>query len=147
VSMPDDLYPATKVTANILGKLAIPRSALWALFSAAALVGCGGGGGSDMSQSGTDTPAPVTNSGSIRLGWDAPQTRADGTPLTNLAGYRIYYGTASGNYSQVVTVNGASTTSYTIENLAAGNYYLVLKSVDASSNESAATPEFSKTIQ
>jgi len=66
--------------------------------------------------------------------------------LTDLAGFRIYYGTSSGNYSQVVPISGATTTSYTIENLPSGSYYLVLKAVDASSNESAATAEFSKTI-
>jgi hypothetical protein len=122
--------------------------------AAMALVGCGGGGGSADSASSASgdtpppvTPAPVTGSGAIGLAWDAPQTRADGTPLTNLAGFRIYYGTASGNYSQVVSINGASTTSYTIENLPAGRYYLVLKAVDANSNESVATAELSKTIQ
>lgn len=112
------------------------------------LVGCGGGGGSaDGGQAGTDAPGPVSGTGSIRLAWDAPQTRADGSPLTDLAGFRIYYGTSSRNYSQVVSVNGAASTTYTIENLPAGSYYLVLKAVDASSNESAATAELSKTIQ
>lgn len=137
-----------EVIANILGG-SIRRS-LSALLIAATLAGCGGGGGgsSDGGQGSTpDSPNPVANSGSIRLGWDAPQIRADGSPLNDLAGYRIYYGTASGNYSQVISINGATTTSYTIENLPAGSYYLVLKAVDASSNESAATAELSKTIQ
>jgi hypothetical protein len=136
-----------EVTANILDR-SIRRS-LSVLLISATLAGCGGGGGSSDTGQGTTTeaPGPVASSGSIRLGWDAPQVRADGSPLTDLAGYRIYYGTASGNYSQVISINGASTTSYTIENLPAGSYYLVLKAVDASSNESAATAELSKTIQ
>jgi len=135
-----------EVTANILDR-SIRRS-LSALLIAATLAGCGGGGGSsDAGQGTAEAPGPVVSSGSIRLGWDAPQVRADGSPLTDLAGYRIYYGTASGSYSQVISINGASTTSYTIENLPAGSYYLVLKAVDASSNESAATAELSKTIQ
>jgi hypothetical protein len=142
--MPIDINVSGKVNTNISGVMTSCRRPLYA-FLVAAVVGCGGGGGSD----GTSTPgsAPAGGTGSIRVAWDPPQTRADGSPLTNLAGFRIYYGTSSQNYSQVVSVNGATTTSYTIENLPAGSYYLVLKSVDASSNESAATAEFSKTIQ
>jgi len=35
--------------------------------------------------------------GSALLSWNAPSTNEDGTPLTDLAGYKIYYGTATGN--------------------------------------------------
>jgi len=32
--------------------------------------------------------------GTATLTWTAPTTRADGTSLRNLAGYRVYYGTS-----------------------------------------------------
>jgi hypothetical protein len=32
-------------------------------------------------------------SGQATLSWDPPTTNVDGTPLTDLAGYKVYYGT------------------------------------------------------
>ena len=32
-------------------------------------------------------------SAEVTLSWDPPTTNADGTPLTDLAGYKVYYGT------------------------------------------------------
>ena len=43
-------------------------------------------------------------SGTATPSWDAPTTNADGTPLTDLAGYKVYYGPSSGNYSQAIDV-------------------------------------------
>src|SRR5262249_47304884 len=40
----------------------------------------------------------------IRLTWTPSTTMADGTLATDVAGYRIYYGQASGKYSFVKTV-------------------------------------------
>lgn len=90
---------------------------------------------------------PVTASGSATLSWTAPQTNADGSALTDLAGFRIYYGTSSGAYPKVVTINNPAATRYTIEPLAAGTYYLIVKAFDTSNNESAASAEVSKTIR
>src|SRR3990172_13172687 len=59
----------------------------------------------------------ITNpaySGQAVLTWTPPTTNADGTPLTDLAGYKVYYGTASGNYSTVI--DAANVTSYTVPN-------------------------------
>ena len=81
------------------------------------------------------------------MSWGAPQTNADGSALTDLAGYRIYYGKASGNYSESVTVSDATVTSYTIQNLPAATYYFVLRAFDKSNSESAASTEVSKKIQ
>ena len=80
------------------------------------------------------------------MSWVAPQTNADGSALTDLAGYRIYYGTSSGTYSQSVTIADPSTTTYTIGNLPANTYFFVLKAFNKSSAESASSPELSKTI-
>ena len=77
----------------------------------------------------------------------APVVNADGSALSDLAGYRIFYGTSSGNYTQTVTVNNATTLTYTINNLPASTYYFILKAFDSSNNESPASAELSKTIQ
>lgn len=104
----------------------------------------GSSGGSSGGSGSSNTPPP--SGGSITISWTPPNTRADGTTLTDLAGYHIYYGTASGIYSQAVTVASASATSYTIANLAAGTYYVTMRAFDTSNVESNSTPEASKVI-
>jgi len=84
--------------------------------------------------------------GSATLAWVAPRTNADGSALADLAGFRIYYGTTSGSYSKSITINSAYTTNYTISNLSAGTYYMIVKAFDTSNNESAASSQLSKTI-
>jgi len=37
----------------------------------------------------------------VRLGWTAPTTNADGSPLTGLAGFKLYWGRASGVYNAI----------------------------------------------
>ena len=65
------------------------------------------------------------------LNWSEPTLNTDGTPLTNLAGYTIYYGTSSSSLSNTISINSPSTTSYTITNLTAGTtYYFAIASVN-----------------
>ena len=68
------------------------------------------------------------------LTWDAPTTNADGTPLTDLAGYKIYYGTSSGSYT--TTVDAGNVTTYNVPALPSGTYYFAVTAVDTSGNES-----------
>jgi hypothetical protein len=83
--------------------------------------------------------------GSATLSWDPPTTNEDGTPLTDLAGYKIYYGTSSGNYSQSVDVG--KVTTFTAGNLTEGvTYYFAATAYDISANESKYSNEVSKTI-
>lgn len=84
--------------------------------------------------------------GSATLSWQAPTTRTDGSPLTDLAGYRIRYGTASGSYPNVVTIPNGGLTSAVIENLAAATWYFVISAYDSAGAESANTSPVSKTI-
>ena len=62
------------------------------------LSGCGAGNGSIADYTTTDA---LTNA---KLAWDAPTTNEDGTPLTDLAGYKLYYGPSSGNYTGSIDV-------------------------------------------
>ncbi|WP_372526947.1 hypothetical protein [Piscinibacter sp.] len=119
------------------------------LVAMAMVAGCGGGnslGEASAPVDGTPAAAPAPSTGSISLAWVAPQTNADGSTLTDLAGFRIYYGTASGSYSQVITISSPIATRYTIENLPPSTYYMVLKAFDTNNNESQASAELSKTI-
>jgi hypothetical protein len=85
------------------------------------------------------------HAGQATLSWVAPSTNQDGTPLTDLAGYKIYYGTASGNYTQ--NVDAGNVTTYTLTNLTDGQtYYLVATAYNTARFESSYSNEVSKTI-
>jgi len=89
--------------------------------------------------------SPAALSGTATLAWDAPTTNADGTPLTDLAGYMVYYGNSPGNYSQNMNVDNVTT--YTVNNLTDGlTYYFAVTAYDTSGNESGYSNELSKTL-
>jgi hypothetical protein len=77
------------------------------------------------------------------LSWDPPTTNEDGTSLDDLAGYKVYYGTSSGNYSTTIDVGNVVT--YEVTNLTAGaTYYFATAAYDTSGNESGYSAEVSK---
>ena len=88
---------------------------------------------------------PVT--GSAELSWTAPTQNEDGSALTNLAGYKIRYGTSPGALDKVLDIAGAGITTATIEGLAAGTWYFSMSSYTNMGVESAPTGTVSKTIQ
>ena len=88
----------------------------------------------------------ATATGSATLGWTPPTTNSDGSLLTDLAGFRIYYGNSSSNLNQSMTISDQAATSGTVSGLGAGTWYFDVKSYTASGAESAASPTVSKTI-
>jgi hypothetical protein len=87
----------------------------------------------------------VTN-GSATLSWLPPTQRVDGSALTNLAGYRIRYGTSPDRLVSTIEIPQPGITSAVIENLVPARYYFVMTAYDSDGNESADTPAVSKTI-
>jgi len=84
--------------------------------------------------------------GDATLSWDPPTTNEDGSPLTDLAGYKIYYGTTSGNYTNSIDVGNVTT--YTVVNLTEGvTYFFVVSAYDTLGNESDYSNEVSKKIE
>ena len=89
-------------------------------------------------------PGAVENAhSSITLNWTRPATNTDGTQLTDLAGYKVYYGSSSRSYIAPIVVGNVNT--YTFTNLAAGSYYFAVTAYDTSGNESAFSNEVFKT--
>ncbi|MBI5198088.1 MAG: hypothetical protein HZA19_05700 [Nitrospirae bacterium] len=83
--------------------------------------------------------------GEAILSWEPPATNADGTPLTDLAGYKVYYGTASGSYGDFVDAGNVIT--YTVSNLPETvAYYFAVTAYNTTGNESGYSNEASKTI-
>jgi len=72
----------------------------------------------------------------VTLSWTVPQQNTDGSSPTNLAGYRIYYGSTPTNLNQVVTVEG-NVTSYVLNQLAAGTWYFAVAAYNTAQVESA----------
>ena len=84
--------------------------------------------------------------GNASLAWSAPTLRSDGTALTNLAGYRIYYGRASNTFAYNVSLTNAGLTSYVIDNLSGGTWYFAISAVDSAGQEGQLTVFATKTI-
>ena len=76
-------------------------------------------------------------SGTARLSWTVPTEREDGSPLNNLAGYNIYYGTDTNSLTNIEVVSNHGTSEYIIGNLAADTWYFAMTSVDADGRESS----------
>jgi large repetitive protein len=85
-------------------------------------------------------------SGSATLSWIAPTQNTDGSVLTNLAGYHIYYGTSASNLNQSVQVANPGLTTYVLGNLASGTWYITVNDYTTSGVESAVSNMVSKVI-
>jgi hypothetical protein len=84
--------------------------------------------------------------GRATVSWAAPSARTDGTPLTDLAGFRVYYGTSSNNLAQIIEVRDPGARSWVVEDLTQGTWYFAATAYDQSGAESARSNTASKTI-
>jgi hypothetical protein len=76
---------------------------------------------------------------SLTLGWNP-------SPSAGVAGYDIYYGTDSNNWTSAVPVSGEGATNVTIRGLVSGQtYYFAAASFDANGDQSSLSPIFSAT--
>lgn len=92
------------------------------------------------------TAAPT---GSVSLSWAAPATRSDGTPLplSEIAGYTLYYGSSVGNYPSSLDVVDPVTTTATVTDLPVGTYYFVLTARDIDGRESGYSSPLQRQVQ
>jgi hypothetical protein len=81
------------------------------------------------------------------VSWDAPTTNNNGTPLTDLAGYRIYYGSSPENLSHTVKITTVGLQTYVIDDLEAGTWYFAVRAVATNGTESTLSDIAAKTIQ
>jgi hypothetical protein len=88
-----------------------------------------------------------TTTGAATLTWSPPTRNTDGSSLTNLAGYRISYGTSATSLSKVITVANPGIASYVVDGLAKGTWYFSIKAYTSSGSESSASSVASKSIQ
>lgn len=117
------------------------------------LVACSGGSGGSGGDGGTgnlngSNSNPSGSNTALELTWVAPSERADNTglSLSEIAGYRIYYGTEKGNYQNQFEVNDGSAQQAQIAGVPSGAYYLVMTTIDTDGRESSYSPEVVVTI-
>lgn len=84
--------------------------------------------------------------GSATVSWTPPTANTDNSPLVNLRGYRIHYGTASGNLNQRLDLPTPGITSAVVEDLAPGTWYFAVTAYNTSNVESALSNVRSKVI-
>jgi len=70
------------------------------------------------------------------LTWEPPLYNTDGSVLTDLAGYRLYWGTSPDNYVSSITLSELGPASYRIENLTANTYYFAVTALNSAGAES-----------
>lgn len=89
---------------------------------------------------------PDTTTHTVTLNWTPPVRNADGSALTDLAGYRIYYGTAPRTYSNVLSVSDAAVQSAELQGLASGSWYFAIRSVNQAGAMSDLSAEVRATL-
>jgi hypothetical protein len=90
--------------------------------------------------------APAAGASSINLTWQAPTENSDGSPLTDLKGYKIHYGTQSQNYTGAISVDNPTLTTYLVSSLPAGKYYFAVTAFNSHDIESSLSDEISATF-
>ncbi len=93
-----------------------------------------------------DTAATV-DGGSAKLSWIPPTSNSDGSKLTTLAGYKIYYGTSPQYLQRTIDIKDPSVTEYTIENLPPYTYYFVITAYNADGTESSRSNIVTKIVK
>lgn len=92
-------------------------------------------------------PSGAVVVGSALVSWNPPTERTDGSPLADLTGYEINYGTDAGALDHTLRVSNPGLSNCLIEGLGAGTWYFNAVAYDSAGNRSAPSNTVSTTIQ
>jgi hypothetical protein len=92
------------------------------------------------------TVTAVTN-GTATVSWNIPTANSDGTPLTNLAGFRVYYGTAADSLSKVAQITNAGVSTHVVTDLSPATWYFAVTAYSSAGVESAISNIANKTVK
>ena len=101
--------------------------------------------GSSSSTCARRVSGPVGALGEVSISWVPPSENVDGTPLTDLASYRIYYGSMSRSYTDSIDIQDPTATSHAFA-VASGDYYVTMTALDQNGNESAYANEIVRSV-
>jgi hypothetical protein len=85
-------------------------------------------------------------SGSATLSWTAPTENTNGTPLTDLAGYWIDYGTSADSLTEKVQIDNPGLVTYVVSNLSPGTWYFSITAYTTANMQSAPSEVASHTV-
>ena len=104
----------------------------------------------DASHRAVTSPFSITvlspTTGSATLQWEQPPAKVDGSPLDDLAGYRIVYGRSAEDLDHSVFINDPSQTSFEFTTLEEGIWYFAVIGVNANGLEGPPTTAAMKSI-
>lgn len=105
--------------------------------------------GNEAAEAVVATPevAAVATQGSAKLSWIPPTSNSDGSKLTRLAGFKIYYGTSPQYLQRTIDIKDPTVTEYTIKNLPPYTYYFVITVYTADGTESSRSNIVTKTVK
>ena len=87
-----------------------------------------------------------TATGAVTLNWVAPTENSDGSQLTDLSGYKIYYRKNSGSYDREIWIDNPSIDTLVVEQLSPATYYFAATSFNSSGVESAFSDEVTRIV-
>lgn len=93
----------------------------------------------------TVRPDPPPTPVGATLSWTPPTQNTNGTALTNLAGFRIHYGTTP-DLAQTIQLASPSVTRHTV-NLAPGTYYFAVSAYNTAGVQSDPSATISRVIR
>ena len=91
--------------------------------------------------------APQASTGSVTINWMPPTENVDGSTLTNLAGYHLYYGTSQSSLTHVVNITNPGLATYVVSDLPAATYYFAVTSLNTNGTESPRSSLVSAVVQ
>jgi hypothetical protein len=89
----------------------------------------------------------VSATGSVTLSWTPPTENEDGTYLSDLAGYRVYWGNSTGTYTESMKIDNPGLSMFVIEGLAAGTYEFAMTSINAAGVESGLSNSITRVVK
>jgi hypothetical protein len=111
-----------------------------------ALFACDRGREATATQVAVARPAAQAATGSVTVSWVRPTQNTDGSPLADVAGYKLYYGTSRNYLQRVIDIKDPSATSYTMKNLPPYTYYFAITAYNSRGVESKRSNIASKTV-
>ena len=106
----------------------------------------GGAGFGSPATATISVPNASTTTSSVTLSWLAPTENTDGTALTNLSGFHIFYGTSKNNLTEEVSIDSVGQLTCVIDELTSGTWFFEVIAVSSSGNQSGPSTTVSATI-
>jgi hypothetical protein len=100
-----------------------------------------GAGSASLPEFSIDVQARQGAVGTAELSWAPPTERVDGSPVGQLAGYRILYGTSPGKYDQSAEIANPGITTFVVDHLAPGRWFFAITAITSDQLESAPSAE------